>query len=83
MVPPRKASYRGDLFDTSILTSIDAVETAADEFQVIVNESNVERILDEVIAQEHPAVVRLVLSSMYSSDTCTGTTPHFIINRFE
>ncbi|KAJ7356587.1 hypothetical protein DFH08DRAFT_1075732 [Mycena albidolilacea] len=77
MVPPRKASYRGDLFDTSILTSIDAVEAAADEFQVIVNESNVERILDEVIAQEHPAVVRLVLSSLNEDlvMSCFPATP--------
>ncbi|KAJ7139395.1 hypothetical protein C8R44DRAFT_867547 [Mycena epipterygia] len=64
MVPPRKPSYRSDMFDTSALTSIEAVENAAFEFQAIVTEGNIERILADVILHEPPAVVRLVLSCL-------------------
>ncbi|KAF7340238.1 UvrD-like helicase ATP-binding domain-containing protein [Mycena venus] len=76
MVPPRKPSYRSDLFDASALTSIDAVENAVNEFSAIVNESNLERVLDGVIVNEPPTVVRLVLSSL-SEDlvmSCFPTT---------
>ncbi|KAJ6573822.1 hypothetical protein DFH09DRAFT_1361892 [Mycena vulgaris] len=62
MVPPRKASYRSGMFDASALSSTEAVENAALEFQAIVNDANVERILDDVILHERPAVVRLILS---------------------
>lgn len=63
---PRKPSYRSDMFDASTLTSMEAVENAAFEFQAIVNEGNIERILGDVILHERPAVVRLVLSCMLS-----------------
>lgn len=62
MVPPRKASYRSDLFDASMLTSTEAVDNAAFEFQTIVNDANIERIVDEVMLHERPEVLRLVLS---------------------
>ncbi|KAF8151966.1 hypothetical protein K438DRAFT_1778624 [Mycena galopus ATCC 62051] len=62
-MPPPKASYRSDLFDSSILTSVDAVDDAVDEFRAMINETNVKRMLDEVVAQEPPAVVRLVLTA--------------------
>ncbi|KAJ7237474.1 hypothetical protein B0H12DRAFT_1238216 [Mycena haematopus] len=77
MVAPHKASYRSDLFDTSVLTSIEAVEYAAAEFEAIVNEINVKRILNEVIAQERPEVVRLVLATLSEELTmsCFPTTP--------
>ncbi|KAF8193621.1 hypothetical protein K438DRAFT_1761756 [Mycena galopus ATCC 62051] len=77
MVPPRKVSYRSDLFDISALTSIDAVENAVDEFRAIVNETNGEPMLDNVIAHEPPAVVRLVLSSLSEEliMSCFPATP--------
>ncbi|KAK6977441.1 UvrD-like helicase ATP-binding domain-containing protein, partial [Favolaschia claudopus] len=64
MVPPRKASYRSDLFSDTILTSVEAVEAAVDEFAHIVNHTNVERMLNEVMSQESHAVVRLVLAGL-------------------
>ncbi|KAJ7794031.1 P-loop containing nucleoside triphosphate hydrolase protein, partial [Mycena olivaceomarginata] len=77
MVPPHKVSYRSDLFDISALTSIDAIENAVDEFRAIVNETNGERMLDNVIAHEPPAVVRLVLSSLNEEliMSCFPATP--------
>ncbi|KAJ6469535.1 hypothetical protein C8R45DRAFT_434109 [Mycena sanguinolenta] len=77
MVAPHKSSYRGDLFDNSVLSSVEAVEYAAEEFGTIVNETNVQRILNEVIAQERPEVVRLVIACL-SEDlimSCFPTTP--------
>ncbi|KAJ7151710.1 hypothetical protein C8R46DRAFT_1357916 [Mycena filopes] len=64
MVAPRKGSYRSDLFDASALTSLDAVECAAFEFQAIVNAGNVERILNDLMAHEAPDVLRLVVSCL-------------------
>ncbi|KAJ7222531.1 hypothetical protein GGX14DRAFT_429000 [Mycena pura] len=62
--PPRKVSYRSDMFDVSTLTSIEAVENAVFELQGIINAANVGRILDDIILHERPAVVRLVLSGL-------------------
>ncbi|KAJ7671910.1 hypothetical protein B0H17DRAFT_1141332 [Mycena rosella] len=73
MVPPRKASYRGDLFDSAALTSLEAVENAAFEFQAIVNDANSERIFNEVMLHERPAVARLVFSCV---------NDELIMNRF-
>ncbi|KAK7064846.1 UvrD-like helicase ATP-binding domain-containing protein [Favolaschia claudopus] len=76
MVPPRKASYRNDLFDKSALVSVEVVEAAVEEFTAIVNDTNIERILNELISQESPAVVRLVLAGL-SKDlifSCFPTT---------
>ncbi|KAF7367491.1 UvrD-like helicase ATP-binding domain-containing protein [Mycena sanguinolenta] len=77
MVPPHKSCYRSDLFDSAILTSVEAVECAVEEFEAIVNETNINRILHEVIAQERPEVVRLVVSSLSEEliMSCFPTTP--------
>ncbi|KAJ6578043.1 hypothetical protein B0H19DRAFT_574136 [Mycena capillaripes] len=64
MPPPRKASYRSDMFDVSTLTSIEAVEDVVFELQGIINAANVGRILGDIILHERPAVVRLVLSGL-------------------
>ncbi|KAJ7037374.1 hypothetical protein C8F04DRAFT_1393598 [Mycena alexandri] len=64
MVPPRKGSYRNNLFDRSTLTSLDAVECAVLEFQAIINDANIERMLEDLMAHERPDVVRLVLSCL-------------------
>jgi hypothetical protein len=68
MAPLRKASYRSDMFDVSALTYPEAVEDVASEFREIVKDNNAERILDDVISHERPAVVRLVLSCACSSN---------------
>lgn len=62
MVPPRRASYRSNMFESSALTSFEAVENTVSEFIDIVNESNIQRLLEDVILNERPAVLRLLLS---------------------
>ncbi|KAJ7153649.1 hypothetical protein C8R46DRAFT_1042042 [Mycena filopes] len=61
---PRKATYRRNLFDHTTLTSLEAVENAVSEFLEIVHPDNVERVLEDVISNELPAVLRLILSRL-------------------
>ncbi|KAJ6614863.1 hypothetical protein B0H10DRAFT_2042924 [Mycena sp. CBHHK59/15] len=73
-MPPRKISYRTSMFEESALMSLEAVENAAFEFKAIVNQANIERILEDVIAHERSAVVRLVLSCL-DEDLILGLFP--------
>ncbi|KAJ7843035.1 hypothetical protein B0H13DRAFT_2364932 [Mycena leptocephala] len=87
--PPRKASYRSDMFDVSTLTSIEAVENALFELQGIINAANVGRILDDIILHERPAVVRLtglddeLVMSQFptSSEAFTGSLASKILSQ--
>ncbi|KAJ7434686.1 P-loop containing nucleoside triphosphate hydrolase protein [Mycena galericulata] len=61
---PRRPSYRSNMFESSALASPEAMENAVSEFVEIVNEANIQRILDDLISNERPGVLRLVLSCL-------------------
>ncbi|KAJ7755559.1 hypothetical protein B0H16DRAFT_1540848 [Mycena metata] len=60
----RKAPYRSNLFESTTLVTLEAVENAVSEVLEIVHEGNVQRIMDYIISNEHPAVSRLVVSRL-------------------
>ncbi|KAJ7197087.1 hypothetical protein C8J57DRAFT_1639263, partial [Mycena rebaudengoi] len=68
MVPPRKGCYRSDLFESSALSSIEAIENVAFEFKAIVTGSNVERVLADVVAHETPTIFALCLPVSLNQD---------------
>ncbi|KAK0440837.1 hypothetical protein EV421DRAFT_1905200 [Armillaria borealis] len=60
----RKRIYRSDLFSTEQLTSRDALESAVEELQSILKKDNFKYVLQELIDNEIPRTLVLVLSSL-------------------
>ncbi|KAK0232753.1 hypothetical protein IW262DRAFT_21735 [Armillaria fumosa] len=61
---PRKRLYRSDLFSPEQLTSKDALESASEELQSILTKVNFKHVFQELIDNESPHVLPLVLSSL-------------------
>ncbi|KAK0198015.1 hypothetical protein F5146DRAFT_1130959 [Armillaria mellea] len=60
----RKRLYRSELFSTEQLTSRDALESALEELQSILRRDNFKYVVQELIDNEIPRTVALVLSSL-------------------
>ncbi|PBK60033.1 hypothetical protein ARMSODRAFT_966416 [Armillaria solidipes] len=60
----RKRLYRSDLFSTEQLTSRDTLDSAVEELQSILKKDNFKCILQELIDNESPRTLVLVLSSL-------------------
>ncbi|KAK0245294.1 hypothetical protein EDD85DRAFT_13428 [Armillaria nabsnona] len=60
----RKRLYRSDLFSAEQLTSRDALESAVEELQSFIKKDNFKYILQELIDNEIPRTLVLVLSSL-------------------
>ncbi|PBK59143.1 hypothetical protein ARMSODRAFT_1027641 [Armillaria solidipes] len=61
---PRKRIYRSDLFSPEQLTSTDVLESALEELQRILTKVNFKHVFQELIDNESPHVLLLVLSSL-------------------
>ncbi|KAK0207600.1 hypothetical protein IW262DRAFT_1469183 [Armillaria fumosa] len=59
----RKRLYRSDLFSAEQLTSRDALESAVEELQSILRKHNLKYVLQELVDNEVPRTLALVLSS--------------------
>ncbi|KAK0506583.1 hypothetical protein EDD18DRAFT_36674 [Armillaria luteobubalina] len=61
---PRKRLYRSDLFSPEQFTSKDALESALEELQSILTKVNFKHVFQELIDNESPHVLPLILSSL-------------------
>ncbi len=65
----RKRIYRSDLFSPEKLTSTDALERALQELQSILTKDNFSHIFQELVDNENPNTVLLVLSCKSTSSS--------------
>ncbi len=63
----RKRLYRSDLFSLEKLTSTDALESALEELQSILTKDNFKHVFQELIDNESPHTLLLVLSCKLAS----------------
>ncbi|SJL03091.1 uncharacterized protein ARMOST_06437 [Armillaria ostoyae] len=68
----RKRMYRSDLFSTEQLTSTDALESALQELQSVLTKDNFKHVFQELIDNESPNVLLLVLSSLSEAASLTS-----------
>ncbi|PBK79882.1 hypothetical protein ARMGADRAFT_102609 [Armillaria gallica] len=68
----RKRIYRSDLFTPEKLTSTDALERALQELQSILTKDNFSHIFQELVDNENPNTVLLVLSSLSETTSLTS-----------
>ncbi|RDB28998.1 TPR and ankyrin repeat-containing protein 1 [Hypsizygus marmoreus] len=74
----RKGAMRLHLFDPYILKSRQDIANALKEFEDIVNEANFVPILEDLLEQEQPLVIELILSGVSEAKPLTS----WIIKRF-
>lgn len=63
---PRKSNaYRKNLFDAQRLTSSDIIDNTILEFEGAISSASFERIMEDVLVNEEPGTLQLILSCKY------------------
>lgn len=80
MVSPTPQYYPSNFFDS--LKSLEDLERVTDEFEslLLYNSYDADQILETLVSQERPEIVRLVLSRMYFSLGLVHST-HYLQQR--
>ncbi|KAK0440419.1 uncharacterized protein EV420DRAFT_1650550 [Desarmillaria tabescens] len=72
---PRKRIYRSDLFSSEQLASRDVLDSALEELKSLLTKDNFKHVFQELIDNESPRVLLLVLSCSYMFIALSETTP--------
>ncbi|KAK0232768.1 hypothetical protein IW262DRAFT_22523 [Armillaria fumosa] len=68
----RKRIYRSDLFSPEKLTSTDVLERALQELQCILTKDNFKHVFQELLDNESPNILLLILSSLSETTSMTS-----------